>query len=126
MADTAALIAQAPLGFEVYSGEDTLNLALLAVGAVGVVSVASHWCGLECRDMVDAFQRGDVVAARQINQRLIPSWAFESGDRNPNPIPTKAMMKVLGLPGGDCRSPMGPEPDDLQDRARAVLAGLGR
>ncbi|CAB4755645.1 MAG: 4-hydroxy-tetrahydrodipicolinate synthase [Actinobacteria bacterium] len=126
MADTAALIAQAPPGFEVYSGEDTLNLALLAVGAVGVVSVASHWCGLECRDMVDAFQRGDVVAARQINQRLIPSWAFESGDRNPNPIPTKAMMKVLGLPGGDCRSPMGPEPDDLQDRARAVLAGLGR
>ena len=126
MADTAALIAQAPPGFEVYSGEDTLNLALLAVGAVGVVSVASHWCGLECRDMVDAFQRGDVVAARQINQRLIPSWAFESGDRNPNPIPTKAMMKVLGLPGGDCRSPMGPEPDDLQERARAVLAGLGR
>ncbi len=126
MADTAALIAQAPPGFEVYSGEDTLNLALLAVGAVGVVSVASHWCGLECRDMVHAFQRGDVVAARQINQRLIPSWAFESGDRNPNPIPTKAMMKVLGLPGGDCRSPMGPEPDDLQDRARAVLAGLGR
>lgn len=126
VADTAALIAQAPSGFEVYSGEDALNLALLAVGAVGVVSVASHWCGLECRDMVDAFERGDVVAARQINQRLIPSWAFESGDGNPNPIPTKAMLKVLGLPGGDCRSPMGPEPDDLQDRARAVLAGLGR
>ncbi len=126
MAETAALIAQAPPGFEVYSGEDALNLALLAVGAVGIVSVASHWCGLECRDMVDAFERGDVVAARQINQRLIPSWAFESGDRNPNPIPTKAMLKVLGLPGGDCRPPMGPEPEDLQDRARVVLAGLGR
>ncbi len=126
VADAAALIAQAPPGFEVYSGEDALNLALLALGAVGVVSVASHWCGLECRDLVDAFQRGDVVAAREINQRLIPSWAYESGDRNPNPIPTKAMLKVLGLPGGDCRSPMGPEPDDLQDRARAVLAGLGR
>jgi 4-hydroxy-tetrahydrodipicolinate synthase len=126
VADTASIIAQAPPGFEVYSGEDALNLALLAVGAVGIVSVASHWCGLECRDMVDAFQRGDVVAAREINQRLIPSWAFESGDRNPNPIPTKAMLKVLGLPGGDCRLPMGPEPDDLQDRARVVLAGLGR
>jgi 4-hydroxy-tetrahydrodipicolinate synthase len=126
VAETAALIAQAPEGFEVYSGEDALNLALLAVGAVGIVSVASHWAGLECRDMVDAFERGDVAAARQINQRLIASWAFESGDRNPNPIPTKAMLKVLGLPGGDCRAPMGPEPDDLQDRARAVLAGLGR
>ena len=126
VAETAALIAQAPKGFEVYSGEDNLNLALLAVGAVGVVGVATHWCGRECRDMVDAIERGDIAAARAINQLLIPSWAFESGDRNPNPIPTKAMLKVLGLPGGDCRLPMGPEPDDLQDRARAVLAGLGR
>ena len=126
VAETAALIAEAPAGFEVYSGEDSLNLALLAVGAVGIVSVASHWCGLECRDMIAAFERGDVAAARSINQKLLPSWAFESGDRNPNPIPTKAMLKVLGLPGGDCRPPMGPEPADLQDRARAVLAGLGR
>ena len=126
IAETAALIAEAPPGFEVYSGEDSLNLALLAVGAVGIVSVASHWCGLECRAMIAAFERGDVAEARSINQKLIPSWAFESGDRNPNPIPTKAMLKVLGLPGGDCRPPMGPEPADLQDRARAVLAGLGR
>jgi 4-hydroxy-tetrahydrodipicolinate synthase len=125
VADAAAIIAEAPAGFEVYSGEDALNLALLAVGAVGVVSVASHWCGVECGRMLDAFFRGDVALARQINQKLIPSWQFESGDRNPNPIPTKAMLKVLGLPGGDCRPPMGPEPDDLQDRARAVLAGLG-
>lgn len=126
IAETAALIAEAPAGFEVYSGEDSLNLGLLAVGAVGIVSVASHWCGLECRAMIAAFERGDVATARSINQKLIPSWAFESGDRNPNPIPTKAMLKVLGLPGGDCRPPMGPEPADLQDRARAVLAGLGR
>ena len=67
-----------------------------------------------------------VAGATAANQRLIPSWAFESGDLNPNPIPTKAMMKVLGLPGGDCRPPMGPEPDDLQDLARRILVGLGR
>jgi len=35
-------------------------------------------------------------------------------------------LKVLGLPGGDCRLPMGPEPDWLADKARAILAGLGR
>jgi len=64
--------------------------------------------------------------AEEINRKLIPSYEFESGDLNPNPVPTKAMMKVLGLPGGDCRLPMGPEPDDLQDRARSVLTGLGR
>ncbi len=126
VADAATIVARAPEGFELYSGEDALNLALLAVGAVGVVSVAAHWCGVECAAMIDAFFAGDVERAREINASLIPSWQFESGDANPNPVPTKAMMKVLGLPGGECRLPMGPEPADLQDRARAVLAGLGR
>ena len=125
-AETAALIASAPAGFEVYSGDDMLTLPLLSVGAVGVVSVAAHWAAAEIGEMIDAFFAGDVQRARELNAALIPSWQFQSGDRNPNPIPTKAMMKVLGRPGGDCRPPMGPEPDDLQNRARAVLAGLGR
>ena len=124
--ETATLIASAPAGFEVYSGDDALTLPLLAVGAVGVVGVATHWAAAEMGEMIDAFLAGDVRRARELNALLIPSWQYESGDRNPNPIPTKAMMKVLGRPGGDCRPPMGPEPDDLQNRARAVLAGLGR
>jgi len=125
-AETAALIASAPAGFEVYSGDDALNLPLLSIGAVGVVSVAAHWAAAEIGEMIDAFVAGDVQRARELNAMLIPSWQFETGDRNPNPVPTKAMMKVLGRPGGDCRPPMGPEPDDLQNRARAALAGLGR
>jgi 4-hydroxy-tetrahydrodipicolinate synthase len=125
-AETAALIASAPAGFEVYSGDDPLTLPLLSVGAVGVVSVAAHWAAAEIGEMIDCYLAGDVRRARELNAQLIPSWQFQSGDRNPNPIPTKAMMKVLGRPGGNCRPPMGPEPDDLQNRARAVLAGLGR
>jgi 4-hydroxy-tetrahydrodipicolinate synthase len=125
-AETAAFIASAPSEFEVYSGDDALNLPLLSVGAVGVVSVAAHWAAAEIGEMIDAYVAGDVRRACELNALLIPSWQFETGDRNPNPVPTKAMMKVLGRPGGDCRPPMGPEPDDLQDRARAVLAGLGR
>jgi 4-hydroxy-tetrahydrodipicolinate synthase len=124
--ETALVIASAPEGFEVYSGDDALNLPLLSVGAVGVISVAAHWAAAEIGEMIDAFVAGDVRRARELNAVLIPSWQYESGDRNPNPIPTKAMLKVLGRPGGDCRPPMGPEPDDLQSRARAVLAGLGR
>ena len=124
--ETARLIAAAPDGFEVYSGEDALTLALLALGAVGTISVASHWCGPETAALMDAFFDGDVAGAAAINRRLIPSYDFESGDLNPNPVPTKAMLKVLGLPGGDCRPPMGPEPDGLADRARQVLVGLGR
>ncbi len=126
LAETARLVAAAPEGFEVYSGEDALTLALLALGAVGVVSVASHWATPETVAMMDAFFSGDVAGATAVNQRLLESWDFESGDLKPNPIPTKAMMKVLGLPGGDCRLPMGPEPEGLQDLARRVLVGLGR
>ena len=126
VASTARLIAAAPEGFEVYSGEDCLPLSLLAVGAVGTVSVASHWATPEMVVMMDAFFSGDMATARATNQRMIPSYDFESGDLTPNPIPSKAMLKVLGLPGGDCRLPMGPEPDWLADKARAILAGLGR
>jgi 4-hydroxy-tetrahydrodipicolinate synthase len=125
-AETAALLAQAPADFEVYSGDDAVTLPLLAIGAVGVIGVATHWAAREMHDLIDAFFAGDVERARDLNRRLVPSYAFESGDLNPNPVPTKAMLKVLGMPGGDCRPPMGPEPDDLQDRARRVLAGLGR
>ena len=123
---TAELVAQAPDGFEVYSGEDALTLQLLTVGAVGTVSVASHWTTPETVSLMESFFSGDLDKAKQINQQLIPSYDFESGDLNPNPIPTKAMMKVLGLPGGDCRLPMGPEPEGLQEKARDILEGLGR
>jgi 4-hydroxy-tetrahydrodipicolinate synthase len=122
---SAKLIADAPAGFELYSGDDVLTLPLLAVGAVGVISVASHWAGDVIREMVHAHVKGDVDHARVLNARLIPSWEFESGDLTPNPIPAKAMLRTLGLPAGQCRLPLGLAPDGLEDRARAVLAGLG-
>ena len=125
VAASARLIAAAPAGFELYSGEDPLTLALLAVGAVGVVSVASHWAGPQFAEMIAAFAKGDVERARQANAGLLDSFAFETGDDTPNPIPAKAMMRVLGLSVGQCRLPMGPAPEGLEQRARQVLAGLG-
>ncbi|HZQ28619.1 MAG TPA: 4-hydroxy-tetrahydrodipicolinate synthase [Acidimicrobiales bacterium] len=122
---SARLVAEAPDGFELYSGDDGLTLPLLAVGGVGVISVASHWTGTLQGQMVAAFFKGDVDEARRINARLLPSFVFETGDRAPNPIPTKAVMRVLGLPSGQCRLPMGPAPDGLEDEARAMLADLG-
>ena len=73
-----------------------------------------------------SFFAGDFNRAVEVNRRLIPSYDFESGDLTPNPIPTKAMMKILNLPGGDCRLPMGPEPEWLAEKARGILSGLGR
>jgi 4-hydroxy-tetrahydrodipicolinate synthase len=123
---TAALVAAAPAGFEVYSGDDALTLPLLSIGAVGVISVASHWAGVQMSEMVAAFSKGDTEAAMGINARLVESWDFEASDLAPNPVPTKAMLKALGLPGGDCRLPMGPEPDGLVDKARQVWSRLHR
>ena len=124
VAATARLVAGVPSSFEVYSGNDDQTLPLLAVGAVGVVSVAAHWIGLEMAEMMAAFGKGDIVHAREVNSRLLESYQFESGDDAPNPIPSKAMMRTLGLAVGECRLPMGPAPEGLEARAREVYAKL--
>lgn len=123
-AETARFLRDAPDGFEVYSGDDALTLPLLAVGAVGAISVASHWCGRQIGEMIAAHAKGDVVEAARLNRGLIDSYEFESTDEAPNPVPTKAMLRVLGLKVGQCRPPLGTAPDWLEPRAREVLAGL--
>ncbi len=122
--ETARVTAAAPPEFEIYSGDDAMTLPLVAVGAVGVISVASHWVARQFGELFDAVERGDLAAARRINERLIPSFDFESGDTAPNPVPTKTLLELLGLRVGGCRPPMGPAPEGLESRARAVLDGL--
>lgn len=123
-AETAKVVAGAPPGFEVYSGDDGCTLPLLAVGAVGVISVASHWVGRQMGEMIAAFERGEVDTARRINAQLLESYEFEASPDAPNPVPTKTLLGVLGLKVGSCRPPMGPAPDGLAERARKVLEGL--
>jgi 4-hydroxy-tetrahydrodipicolinate synthase len=123
-AESARLIAEAPPGFDMYSGDDALTVPLLAVGAAGVISVAAHWAGEDISQMVASFFKGDVDGARRVNARLMESWSFQSGDLTPNPIPAKSMMRALGLPAGQCRLPLGPAPDGLEDRALEVLGRL--
>jgi len=125
-AETSRLLALAPEGTEVYSGDDGLTLPLLAVGAVGCIGVATHWVGNEVARMMELFFAGDVEAATAMNRTLIASYTFETGDAAPNPVPSKAMMRVMGLPAGPCRLPMGPEPDGVEEAAKLVLADLGR
>ena len=74
--------------------------------------------------MMDAWEAGKVDEARQINARLLESFDYETGDEAPNPVPTKAMMRTLGLPVGEPRLPMGPTPDGLEDKAREVYSRL--
>ena len=117
---TSRVIAETPEGFEVFSGDDSLTLPLLAVGAVGVIGVATHWAAPVMTQMISAFQSGDIVRAQQLNERMIESYEFETGDLNPNPVPTKAMLRAIGQPAGPCRPPMGFGPDDLEERALEV------
>lgn len=125
VAGTAHLIAEAPGGFSVYSGDDVQTLPLLAVGAVGVISVAANWAGREFGEVVGAFSKGDVDGARATNARLLESFDFESTEEFPNPLPAKAACRALGLPVGQCRPPMGVAPEVLDQRARQVLNRLG-
>lgn len=123
-AGAARLIADAPEGFELYSGDDSLTLPLVAVGAVGVIAVAGHWAGSEMADMVAAAKNGDLDRARAVNARLIPSYDFESTEQFPNPLPAKAACRALGLDVGQCRLPLGAAPPELDGEALRVVTHL--
>ncbi|MFM7127302.1 MAG: dihydrodipicolinate synthase family protein, partial [Actinomycetota bacterium] len=74
--------------------------------------------------MFDRWRAGDTAGARLVNRHLLASFASETGDEAPNPIPSKVMMNMLGVPVGQCRLPMGPPPDFVAERARQVWADL--
>jgi 4-hydroxy-tetrahydrodipicolinate synthase len=124
--ETAALISSAPAGFEVYSGDDINTLPLLASGIVGTVGVATHWTAEDHQLMFDLWEKGDFAGARLVNSRMLESFAFETGDDAPNPIPTKAMMRHLGFAVGQARLPMGDAPAFVEQRAPEVWANLQR
>jgi 4-hydroxy-tetrahydrodipicolinate synthase len=121
---TARLVANAPSSFEVYCGDDCFTLPMLAIGAVGVVSVAAHWLGPQISEMVARFGKGDTDGAQELNARHIEQIAFQTSDEFPNPMPAKAICRVLGLPAGQCRLPIGRAPAELDDRAARIVASI--
>lgn len=123
--ESARVIAAAPEGFDLYSGDDAMTLPLLAVGATGVIGTATHWCGEQMSEMVAAFAKGDLERAQAINAGLFESYWYESRETAQFALAVKVALRVLGLPGGPCRPPLGPEPAELEDEARALLGRLG-
>jgi 4-hydroxy-tetrahydrodipicolinate synthase len=124
-AATAHLASQVPPGFEIYSGDDVMTLPLLAVGAIGVISVASHWVAPQLKRVVQSFLGGDVAGAIAGNAELLDSFDFESTEDYPNPLPAKAILRALGLRVGQCRLPMGPSTPELDAQAAKILATVG-
>ena len=123
-AETAMLMTQVPKSFELLSGDDGLTLPLMAIGATGVIGVATHWTATDHQEMFRKWNSGDIAGAQAINSRMLESFAFETGDDNPNPLPSKVMMNHLGLDVGEARLPMGAPPSGLAERAAKVFSNL--
>jgi len=85
------------LGYAIYSGDDALNLAWLAHGAVGVVSVAGHAAGDLLRRMVDAAAANDLATARQTYARMLPAIDAIMGVPNYGATTAKAALELLGV-----------------------------
>ncbi len=119
----ARLVAEAPEGFQVYSGNDGDTLPWLSVGAVGVIAVASHVVGPQMAEMISAFQSGNIETARKIHLDLMP--VFDAMGLTTNPIPVKAAMQMLGHEVGDPRLPLVPATSDEKKSIRLVLERLG-
>jgi 4-hydroxy-tetrahydrodipicolinate synthase len=117
------LITEAPDGFEVYSGDDWAAFGYVCLGAVGVVSVASHLVGAQIHQMIDLIETGDIPAARKIHETLSP--LYNALFITSNPIPLKAALELVGRPAGPPRLPLVPATAEERDRVRAALEDAG-
>ncbi len=117
------LMAEAPPDFEVYSGDDWATFGYVCLGAVGIISVASHLVGPQIRQMIELIQTGDVPAARKIHEDLSP--LFNALFITSNPIPLKAALGMIGLPAGVPRLPLVPATAEERTRVRKALEDAG-
>nr|WP_259738743.1 4-hydroxy-tetrahydrodipicolinate synthase [Synechococcus sp. CS-205] len=106
----------------IYSGDDALTLPMLAVGAVGVVSVASHLVGPQIQRMISAFLAGELATALSLHERLLP--LCRALFSTTNPIPVKAALELEGWPVGSPRLPLVSADSDVRARLTTALAAL--
>jgi 4-hydroxy-tetrahydrodipicolinate synthase len=118
---SAWVMARSPLAY--YSGDDKVTLPLLSVGAVGVVGVPTHVVGARTKDMIQAYEKGDVAAALAGHRSMLP--VYSGFFRTQAAILTKAALALAGLPGGPVRPPLVDATDAEIDTLRADLAAAG-
>jgi 4-hydroxy-tetrahydrodipicolinate synthase len=109
--------------FTILSGDDSLTLPFMAVGAQGVISVASNVIPREVAQMVDAFTRGQIRKASQLHAKLYP--LFKDLFIETNPIPVKAALAMMGLIAEEYRLPLVPMSAANRAKLRATMKQCG-
>ncbi|MEA5503255.1 4-hydroxy-tetrahydrodipicolinate synthase [Halotia wernerae UHCC 0503] len=108
--------------FQIYSGDDSLTLPLLAIGAKGVVSVASHLVGNQLQQMIQAFSAGKTEVATEIHLQLFP--LFKALFLTTNPIPVKKALNLKGWEVGSTRLPLHEADLEVSQKLKVVLEKL--
>ena len=108
-----------PKDVAIYSGDDSLTLPMLSIGAQGVISVASHIFGKEIKSMIRNFKTGDITSAMNMHYRLYP--IMKKIFMAPNPVPIKAILAHKGLIEEYVRQPLVPLDDSEKKELFSVL-----
>ena len=111
--------------FLLISGNDSDTLPMLALGAVGVVSVISHIAGQPMKQMMDAFWSGDLKSAFEIHCRLLPVVDALFPPSSSNPIPLKAALKLQGFDCGGLRLPLVDATPAETEAVRVAMTNAG-
>jgi 4-hydroxy-tetrahydrodipicolinate synthase len=122
VAQLSEIIAAAREDFLVLSGDDVVTVATMAIGGVGVVSVASNEAPAEMAQVVELCERNDYAAARKLHHWLLPLILVNFAESNP--IPCKAAMAAMGLLEENYRLPLVPPTAATRDKVTAVLHQL--
>ena len=109
-----------PDEFSIYSGDDSMTLPMMSLGARGVVSVVAHVVGPQMKQLVDAFTSGNTTLAAQLHLQLFP--VFKGMFINTNPVPIKAAMNLLGWQAGIPRLPLVEATAEEKDFIKGLLA----
>ena len=113
-----------PRDFQVYSGDDSMTLPMLALGCSGIVSVAAHVIGKEMKAMVDAWFAGDTAKATEWHLELFP--VFKGIFVTANPVPIKALLNMNGHKVGGVRLPLVEATQEELKFLRDLMAGIKR
>jgi 4-hydroxy-tetrahydrodipicolinate synthase len=123
LAQMAAILQAVPESFAVLSGDDAATVPLIALGGVGLISVASNEAPGEMAEMTQAARTGDFVRARALHRRLYPLMEINFVESSPGPV--KAALALMGQIEPFYRLPVVPVRPESLRRIEAVLADLG-